>query len=65
MEAVFTPDGGYIQKELTIAKRFASWHTSYLGKNYPGKKIKECVKITKADGTVFYEKLGGWNWNDF
>lgn len=28
---------------------------SYLATNFPGKKIKETAKITKADGTVNYE----------
>jgi hypothetical protein len=56
MEAVFTAEGVYIQKEIHIDETALPVATrEYLGKNYPGKKIKESLKIVKADGTVFYE----------
>jgi|ERR1041385_3392023 uncharacterized membrane protein YkoI len=54
--AVFEPSGTFVQKEESIEE--ASLPTGakeYLGKNYPGKKLVECVKITKADGKIMYE----------
>jgi hypothetical protein len=56
MEAVYTPEGVYVQKEISIENADLPTATrEYLGKNYPGKKITECTKIVKADGKVFYE----------
>jgi hypothetical protein len=56
MSAVFTPDGGYVQKEMKIDETALPTEAKeYIGKTYPGKKIVECVKIIKANEAVFYE----------
>ena len=54
--AVFEPSGTFVQKEESIEE--ASLPTGvkdYLAKNYPGKKLVERIKITKADGKIMYE----------
>ena len=56
MSAVFTPAGGYVQKEITIGDTLLPTAAKeYIGKNFPGKKITESVKIIKADGKIFFE----------
>lgn len=50
------PSGNIIETEVEISiDTLPADAKSYVAKNYPGKEIKETVKITAVKGTVTYE----------
>lgn len=59
--AVFDKSGKFMEEEMEIkVADLPNSIVDYVGKNYPGKKIKEAAKITLANGTTNYEaQVGG------
>ncbi len=56
MSALFSTDGKMTESEVSMKQaELPASVLAYVKENYKGKSIKECAKITKADGTVVYE----------
>ncbi len=56
MSALFSKDGTMTESEVSIKQTELPANVlAYVKENYKGKTIKECAKITKADGTIVYE----------
>jgi hypothetical protein len=56
MSALFEANGTMTESEMDMAaNQLPANVLSYVKTHYPGKKVKEGAKITKADGTVMYE----------
>lgn len=54
--AVFSAEGKLMETESEIAiNELPAAVQDFLTKNYPGQKVKEAAKITKADGSVVFE----------
>ena len=61
MSALFDANGKMTESEMDMAvSALPASVLAYVKAHYPGKKIKEGAKITRADGTVNYEaEVGG------
>jgi hypothetical protein len=58
--AMYEPDGTFTGSEIDIKiSDLPKNILTFVKEHYPGKKIKEAAKITKADGTVNYEAAVG------
>jgi predicted flavoprotein YhiN len=53
---VYDASGKWLEKEEEIKiEELPKASVDYVGKTYKGQKIKEASRITKADGSIFYE----------
>lgn len=58
--AMYEPDGAFTESEIDIKiSDLPKNILTFVKEHYPGKKIKEAARITKADGTVNYEAAVG------
>lgn len=56
MSRLYSADGSLMESEASIdVADLPANAQSYISKNFPGKKVKEAARITKADGTINFE----------